>query len=481
MYGRRGKRELPPLIDEAVRLGNAIDSGVARAGQAFKYAQLAAGGFNLGRKVVNSFLQKEKQTMAPVAKKLQYGSPLRGRKVSFTTPRKSMLKRRKSILAKTRLPIYTTGKLAGRIKKHKRRLPKKDMYEKKGIAINTEYANTVDSAGNQTVIIGHSTTVAEQMLRVAVGVLVKRLFQKMNIEVATLNDVVNVVDFSIGDKFTFVGNRQGVDPPGGEGATVYSYVLLAGDIGNTVMNLIDKLCGSLKTYINVQSNQWANAALRFSEFRFEPVTDGTKHDRCSLKILNSTMHFYCKSDLKMQNRSVSVETDNQADNVNNVPVYGKSYEGTGTGFSIQRAKSVNQLSESYFVHRTRGIMEINGTSSNGMLEPLTRKNFRGVSKSATVSYNPGEIKTSTLISSFVMYFDTLVFACVAAFNNLGLPLAATNPWIKKGKFRFQILDKVIGLTGATGVKVAYEHNHYVAGYFKPGRSQQTTPYFQFEA
>ena len=53
---------------------------------------------------------------------------------------------------------------------------------------------------------------------------------------------------------------------------------------------------------------------------------------------------------------------------------------------------------------------------------------------------------------------------------------AVEPRLRYGKYRFMILDKVIGVLGATGIKVAYEHNLYLAGYFVPTRNASMLPF-----
>lgn len=481
---RRGGRTHGSDLSPAVRH---IGHKMAKVGQ---YAQIAAAGYKLGKKFVNSFSQKEKTNMAPTKRRLSapaaYPSPRPMKKVKLSQGLvrkfgRPTVYRQIGVKSKLRPQRVFGGRLGGRVKSPNKRVPKAKMFEMKGVSRNLEYASTQDSTTQQTVIIGHSTVVSEQILRIAIGAVLKKLFQKMQLEVTSWNDVLSTNDFTVGDVFQFSARRAP-----NAALTTFSYTLVLADVDTALgfNNLVTKIISNLRNYVNSTFDglNLANEGLRFGSVKYVPL--GTlKHPLTELSLIGCKISMLAKSDLKIQNQSVTVSTDNQADNVNNVPIYGKSYQGSGTGFQVTlpRTTAIAGMLDTrmYNVERNRGIIIENGTSSNLLLEPWQRGQFRGAKQDGKLGINPGEIKTSSLSQTMTITLDRIVRDCCQQVTNTAA--AEANPSIKFGKFRMMILDKVIGGTGFTGVKISYEHNYYIAGYFQPGYSTATVPYYEFVA
>jgi len=465
------------------KYGDSVAAGGIKAYQASKYAALAHSGYKLGRKLLDSFSQKEQTNMPPVKRRLSYSSS--SSKSMKTTPRRqAQYKSRKAklgaVTAKRQLVTY--GRLSGKVKSRNRRMPIKAMYENKGISLNTEYSQTLDSSGNPTVIVGHGTFATEQVMYTAMASIVKRLFAKMNLPVTSWDDVLRGADFTIGDTFQFVGRRQQAEDP-----STCTSTLIAAHIGAVggFRSLVVRLTDLLRAWVNgnsVSPGYVGNQGVVIAALTYTPATSAKK-PRTEIQLTGAKIDLYIKSDLKMQNQSLTVAADNQADNVNNVPIYGKSYSGTGSGIQIMCPRSVTPGADTrqYNIHFKRGIIAETSNASNLLNEPWQRKQIRFAKQDGKLGINPGEIKTSGLVSKFSVRFDYLAYVCFQQFDPALAGIAVPNPRSNLGKFRVMILDKVIGLAGATGVKIAYEHNYYCAAIFKPSYSNMTVPLYEFLA
>jgi len=104
---------------------------------------------------------------------------------------------------------------------------------------------------------------------------------------------------------------------------------------------------------------------------------------------------YVKSTLKIQNRSVEVAGDDE-DDVDNVPLYGRTYEGNGSGMDSRNPR-VLAAAVDFYSHKSTGMINvIPGSSDMSLREPPLPNNFVGVKDSQKFSLSPGKIKTSIL-------------------------------------------------------------------------------------
>lgn len=437
------------------------------------------------------FSSKEKNKMPPVKRRLSFGSISSGgppskrsspyRVTKFTPQRKMLMKQRQRVALRVlrKRPVnYTTGRISTRIRKHRKsgKAGKlRERFEKKGIVKATEYAATYNgSTLQQTIAIGHGTFITRYFRQLAIAAVLRKLFNKAGLQVGSWNDTLGSLNFGVGDLIEFTGVRD--TNVLGDNIYSLSYTLIAGDLTGTFENLVDKIDNQF--VIVYRANSSGDLTISWQQVSFFPVGAGTKTfvARTQMLISGAKCEFLCNSQMKVQNQTVAVETDNQADNVNNVPIMGRSYEGLGTGLVRRGAFTASSIAGGavYAINWKTGHISDNGISKIAD-EPWTKVPFVGVSKTIGVRYQPGEIRTSTLQSRMFVPFDDIMKQVVLT-DNTGLQL--TNPLIKRGKFRVQLLEKMIGLAGATGVKVAFEVNNYMGVIFKPGRAGYMQPTFE---
>jgi hypothetical protein len=212
----------------------------------------------------------------------------------------------------------------------------------------------------------------------------------------------------------------------------------------TVKTLGDSLAAWYKPLLEQRAApQLMKMVVRWAAVATTPAVGNQIIAQYDLK--RAKMAYYIKSSLKIQNRTTNTATSTEADDVDNVPLYGKAYDGPGNYFS---------LGENYFspAHNTQQNFFIRGNlSTEPMAEPLPVGQFKRLKTCGKAHLDPGQIKTSVLTDSGKMGFNMLTL-------KLGASEAATNI-LAIGKQRVYILEKMIQsvATGdATGIKLAYE-------------------------
>jgi len=468
-YFRRGRTLHGSDVAPAVRhLGHKI-------AKVSKYMQFAHAGYKLGKKFVNSFSQKEKNNMPPVKRRLSYSSSSSSAKsTKNTTPwKKSMPPALRATATRKlqkaqRVSRQYNARLTGKVKRGTRKVSIKARFEKLGVANVCENNGIYDTSGSPVCIIGHGTYVNAFVARTCFAALIKHLFAKLHVPIANMNDSLSGNIFNVGDAFQF---QWQANPA--EIISTVSVTLVAADLNGTIDQFVIKLCNEICAQAYPNTGDGSNQ-VKFGRFQFVPIPTGQNRlPNVVINLSDSVFDVYMKSDLKIQNQSVSVLVDNQSDSVNNVPIYGKTYEGSGTGFDITNRLSPTQVNQ-IRINAVSGLIVDQAKDSLQVFEPYQRKHFKHVTREGRISINPGDIKTSTLMSRIRISFDMMVRNRAIIFSGLG---DAITPDIRRGKFRVMMLDKVIGLAAATGVKVAYENNSYIASIFKPRYGQATLPAF----
>lgn len=489
--------------------GSDVAPAVRRVGykmaQVGKYGQFISAGYKLGKRILNSFSQKEKE-MPPVRRKLSFG-----RSVPYTTPRKTPSSMRKlNVLIKEmekmdakekkatkgrkrvgalrfkggkkpfRVMSARTSTLGGKYYKGNRKVAPQAKFERLGTAVNYEYSNTFDTAGNQTMLLTHSNAPASHIARVVVGTMIKTLFKQSGIFITSWWDNMTGV-IEVGDKFqiAFVRNAQT------NSAEAKEYQVLAADVAGNFSNLVDKVVSLFPIIFNINATgtELATSSVSFKQIAYIPFSVQIPNKRVQLSLAGVKFTLFLKSELKMQNRSLTIETNNEADDIDNVPISGKAYDTKGSGFQFKLARTAlgvdSAAGRAYRnVGISNGIRYDSGSSLNGLLEPWQRKQIIGATASQNVALQPGQIKTSILVDTVKVSLDALMKSIYQIQVQTAPGTLEVFPRLYCGHSRLFIWERVIGVTGATGVKIAMEHNGYCAAIMhKPG-DIYTMPYFE---
>jgi len=282
------------------------------------------------------------------------------------------------------------------------------------------------------VYIGHHSTPIDPFFRYTVYTIMKKLLNKKGIDLSDLN-MLQGEQLKAGDTITF----RYIQRPGLGPITITTNIA----VGDTYLQLFDSMVNSLYSEMN-------NGLLGYSS-KILDINYNTTDDRVILVLVDASVSILTKSALKMQNRSVAVAADNEADDVNNVPLIGKIYGGSGNAL-IFRSTWENPV---IVGNDTTGQMVRAAGTVDQLKEPPQGYSFHNCNTVGKVRLQPGDIKTSVLTYKKTFKLDT-------AFGIFSLNYcyaSDTNAVAKIGSFRVFGLEQVIAKTiDESGVNVKWE-------------------------
>lgn len=352
------------------------------------------------------------------------------------------------------------GRSGGFIYTHKIRKTPASKMNLRGIDYSIEVGGTVDAA--DTMWLGHATCPLAIMQSNAVLAMLKKLFLQVG---ADTTDLAGVTAMAAGDIIR----------------VFWSYVdsnLVAEDF---VSGGSDSLVGVANWFV-ADARPWnlktGTDPAHFGQTEFwviEYVQAGSTANPmlnpAKMQIKQARVHFDSKSALKMQNATVQLASDQEDyTDVDNCPIYGKVYEGSGTG-AVMFEKEYISGSPTFYANRKTGVI-VAQTGDNTFPEPVETSNFDKVTLEGRLKLEPGEIKTSVLHWKSSMPFND--------FWSMVQPGGPTLLKARKhiGKYRLFAVEKMIRFTsGDAKVKCLYELQTDLATTFTTHRSIQSGKLF----
>lgn len=211
-------------------------------------------------------------------------------------------------------------------------------------------------------------------------------------------------------------------------------------------------------WLSVSRPWYGNAETEFGRIWIKgPVASDETY--MQINMANMKCHFEIKSTLKIQNQTVATAGDDE-DDVNNVPLYGKSYNFNGTQLKQTRPYIGNGggtvISQDLSANVDLGV--ISYVNSSELPEPVQGPvEFRGLKAIGKAHLDPGQVKTSVLTDTINMYFSTLFKSFMDDIPSISVQRARNF-----GKGRIFALEKMINVLGSLSLKIAYEHNYEVS-------------------
>jgi len=337
----------------------------------------------------------------------------------------------------------------GFVKTYRKPAKPKGWQAGKGVTMTIEAGGTL--AAQNIVYIGHITAPADQIRYQAFQAMLKLLLTRMNVRIRDFNAPMNEVKIFPGDVFTLIYSSSSTTA----GSSSASFnVLAASTFDDVVLGLISSITGT----INVD---WIPKVLEYNG-------TATSLQYASIALDQLMLHFDIKSTLKVQNRSVTSvgAGENEADAVDNVPLYGKTIGGSGTGVVC---RFPNSVSPANIVGRIGNGLITNQSLDNNASEPLSAYFFPKSTQQGKVHIEPGALKTSVLSTKRSISFKYLF----RLFANQG-----TQPITSFGSYRFFQLEKMIDTGLTQDLSVAYEHNLAMSCYATTKYNWTSSPIFK---
>jgi hypothetical protein len=204
--------------------------------------------------------------------------------------------------------------------------------------------------------------------------------------------------------------------------------------------------------------------------------------KSEMDLTNAYVDIFGKSIMKVQNRTVNSTGNDQADDVDNVPLQGRIYEYKSNGtvyrdFNRPTAADVSMIT----THNSVGCLPGPGayslpseTDTQFYKELPDRTQFVGCYKMAPTSLDPGYIKTSQIVDKINMSF-TKLFPLIWGQSQSNAN-GTSQFWLGHSQLMgFEKKINAVAMTTENQFNVAYEKQGEVGVIFKVKKSIQTAP------
>lgn len=172
------------------------------------------------------------------------------------------------------------------------------------------------------------------------------------------------------------------------------------DLGSAIANALHSIA-----YVNSRPILW--------KIRFRPHDFTTAQKLIEINLRTARFDIYSKSSMKFQNRTAS-SLGTEADEVDNIPLYGKTYHAKGSCFRVSDAIRGSTAGGATKVHyctkQFTGFELVKGDSetTGALREPPQPSYFINCNKFSKIRLEPGAIKTSVLVFKKTMFLTSLM-------------------------------------------------------------------------
>jgi len=365
--------------------------------------------------------------------------------------------------AKRKMTGVSDSKVSGKIRTPMRlkRRRKQTTLQRLGTSVTLERGGIVRSGAStssfgNTVCVGHASMPQDTIILIAMRAIFKQFYMKLgSYDMSNWNDTI---------------------PDLAAGAVIGLNYYIGEQAGtlNTINCTTGANVPSPTTFDALPIFFWQEliklpecANLRFDNlYYYHPTpTNGNSPNATKLVLKDVILHFYSKSTLKVQNRTLTKSADNESDDVDNVPLYGKSYYGygNGTGAINKNASYGGNASRDFIGDEKYGTIA-KVPQELWYQEPPGPEVFEKVKSFGKVMLVPGDIKTSTLTTRkniTLQQFARQIFTREVA------PAANAHHRHYMGTYRFMIIEKMINAVVGSAeneIALAYETNLNIGCY-----------------
>lgn len=336
---------------------------------------------------------------------------------------------------------YGNGKWTGYVKR--KRVSKK---KRKRVLKRSQNAFhlSVEKSGTQTptvsAVLGHSTISRQYATRLLFGGLLRKILSRAGVKCSSPSAALTpmVVNTKVGMEFQYgAGTNDG-------------FSITVGAVPITFSQLLDAFINEFNTKYDSIVTATPASPIHF-DLRLRNIyitstsADTAKPGNFHVDLTNAYINVYSTSRLKIQNRSINTPGDDDANDVDNVPINCVSYSGNGTGLDSR----YDFLGLGFCADQDCIIKTTDPVLAGDAPLPAL---LTGVKKSGFLRIQPGGIKTDVIKHKINMPLDTYC-------RNLLGPRTNNNQRLRMGKFSFVHYEKTLEANNAAPVamNIAYEN------------------------
>lgn len=359
---------------------------------------------------------------------------------------------------------HTVGRYAGRFRRGKRSLP--DLFRQRGFMHTLEVHGVVSDPN--CVYVGHSTYGSIQLLEVFMQAMLKKLFQKAGVVIKDVNAAIP--GETISANFIWRVDIEYINrETGSSGSGTYQFVnsttsikALSGDQAGGIAPLFTDFRAVVERYMTGDYNGTTGSAYNVEEpvklhlFRADNgVLSIHWAHAAEINFSDEWIHLKSKSELKIQNRTLSATGSGDAEDVTNNPIQGRLYEFS-SGCPRTKIPNVSLIASMLEPSGTLNARaaQLVAAGADSYREPPVAGTFWNCSRSAQVMLQPGQIKQQTIYHKASFHLLKFLKKCM-----FGYGAQSTHKQINLfGKSGMIALEDVINVNSANNISVAYEVN-----------------------
>lgn len=333
-----------------------------------------------------------------------------------------------------------SGKIGNKRFKYSRRTKK--LARKSNSGVNFNFERTGLYTDNKCVYVSHSTMPLLNIMKYTVYAIFKKVLNQNGIQFAQFTDGRSQRIIT-GDSFAFSWKPSISAAPVSTG-----YTVLLSDL--TYKQIADGIWNVLNTSLLNSASGFTPQSIMLSFQWYSGVASATIVSDLNLNGCNVAIS--SKSSLKIQNRSIGSTGNNEEDDVDNVPVHGKGYEGYGNGFIARSSNTIIKPCD-----LTYGWTGYGAGSEVVLQEPPQVYHFQYARGVKSCHIQPSRIKTSIMYDKRTISLNQLI----KTLNAMSIADPDTDQYHRIGKVRMYAFERSIALFGGEvtpGINLACEHD-----------------------
>lgn len=382
--------------------------------------------------------------------------------------RKQRAAARAAVKARRNRKGASMSKSAGFISNAPSMAPAKvEMFMDKGVVATLEQGDVVSNTRAVT-YLAHSTNPRDSTMTIAIGALLKKLFNKAGIKIKNW-DFYILDGTDIPARVEIVYKERDGGPRQRQAFTMPT--------NKTLRGMVNDIKAWLDTFT---PGNYPQQFLELQYFHDIGTIGSSRLIAYEIDLQSVKLHYHCRSSMKIQNRTINSTGNNEADDVDNVPLYGRHFTVNGNGAMYRDYPDNGGVGSTPYLTTDKlyGVLNYSvlpleaGTTLYG--EVPVKSQLTGVKQHGNIHLDPGEVKTSAIVHEATISWNGMI---QRYYSKAGT--GVNNKDAQRftfGKTRILAMEKMINAVAVDATnapRIAYEHNLELACYATIYQNYQT--------
>jgi len=334
-----------------------------------------------------------------------------------------------------------------------------------GVILHNEHGEVITDAVRQVIYVGHSTTPAKSIMKVTFAALLKTLFKKAGLKIKNWDSPI-LFGANIPARVELSYKLKE-----GDQETLVAFVL-------TIASTLDNVASAMMTWINIfNADSFPKVLTRIAYYHDIGTFGSSRLIAYDLDLSSCTVEFLCLSHLKIQNRTINSTGNDQADDIDNVPIYGRSFDVNNTGTQFRDYNQPASAGKPILVTDPE-FGSINyapqpaATGTTFYNEVPLPQQIVGCKSHGKAHLDPGQIKTSKLVTTKTSGLNKII-SLYKTYNQI----TNTNVdmfWMGQSRFfGFEKMINAVAMTSTNQFNLAFEHDLKIGAICRQYENHQT--------